>query len=958
MTNNIRRSIGLFVLLVLSELVRAQGWKMQPLEIPTRWAAEVSPTQALPEYPRPQLVRGQWQNLNGLWQYAITDKDASTPQTFAGQILVPYPLESALSGVKKSLLPSQALWYQREFTAPTLRKGERLLLYFGAVDFEATVFVNGNEIGRHSGGYQAFSMDITDALKVGRNALAVKVWDPTDAGPINPRGKQTLKPEGIMYTATSGIWQTVWLETVPAQFIDTLILTPDVDHRALKIEVHSNAADGYTVQASTGALRAGGASNRAFSLNIPSPHLCSPEDPYLYDLEVRLLKNGKVVDRVRSYFGMRKIEIKKDPRGQERIYLNNQYTYNLGTLDQGFWPEGLYTAPTDAALKADIQTIKAMGFNTIRKHIKVEPDRWYTYCDQLGIMVWQDMVPPAVSEKDPDPTASARGEFETEIKRNLAQLHNHPSITTWVLFNEGWGAYDQERLEQRLKQWDPSRLANGHSGVAILVNGQSLLRSGSSGPGSDLADIHSYPDPAMVSSPGKALVLGEFGGVGVPVDGHVWNKNDGWGYVQLTREQLAARYAEMISKLKALEAQGLTGSIYTQPFDVETELNGLMTYDREVLKIPQARLARLNASMVEHHIAAAAVGSISVAPFGETADGVAIDLYTLRNAHGMEARITNYGGIVTQLTAPDRNGLYADVVLGYDALEGYLKDSPYFGALIGRYGNRVARGEFRLDGKQYTLAMNNGPNTLHGGKVGFDKVVWSVKKAEVTPLGPQLTLTYLSQDSEEGYPGNLKVTAVYTLTDENALRLDYTATTDKDTIVNLTQHSYFNLRGRGDILGHVVQINADRFTPVDGTLIPTGVLKPVPDTPFDFRKPTAIGARIDDADEQLKNGKGYDHNWVIRERPGDLAVLATVYEPETGRVLEVSSTEPGLQFYSGNFLDGSITGKGGWRYGFRNGFCMEPQHFPDSPNHANFPTTVLRAGEVYRNTIIYKFSVR
>jgi aldose 1-epimerase len=351
-------------------------------------------------------------------------------------------------------------------------------------------------------------------------------------------------------------------------------------------------------------------------------------------------------------------------------------------------------------------------------------------------------------------------------------------------------------------------------------------------------------------------------------------------------------------------------------------------------------------------------GTISSASFGKAPNGVAVERYTLRNRGGMEARIATYGGIVTHLTAPDRKGHLDDVVLGYETLADYIKNSPYFGALIGRYGNRIARGQFELNGVQYKLATNNGPNALHGGVTGFDKVVWKATRSAVTENGPQLTLTYSSRDGEEDYPGKLDVTATYTLTDDNALRLDYSATTDKDTVVNLTQHSYFNLRGHGDVLGHVVQINADRFTPVDETLIPTGKLQPVDGTPFDFRKPTAIGTRLNAADEQLRFGKGYDHNWVINKPQQGLALAATVYEPDTGRVLEVSSTEPGLQFYGGNFLDGSITGKGGQVYAFRSGFCMEPQHFPDSPNKAQFPPVLLKPGQTYRNTIIYRFSAR
>lgn len=350
--------------------------------------------------------------------------------------------------------------------------------------------------------------------------------------------------------------------------------------------------------------------------------------------------------------------------------------------------------------------------------------------------------------------------------------------------------------------------------------------------------------------------------------------------------------------------------------------------------------------------------AISAAAFGTLPSGAAVALYTLRNRHGMEARITPYGGIVTSLTAPDRNGRYADVVLGYDSLARYLKGSPYFGALIGRYANRIARGRFSLDGVGYSLAINNGSNSLHGGVAGFDKVLWKTTHAMITPQGPQLSLAYSSVDGEEGYPGNLQVTAVYTLTEANALELDYTATTDKDTVVNLTQHSYFNLRARGDVLSSVVQINADEFTPVDATLIPTGELRAVAGTPLDFRSPVAIGARIEEDNEQLRFAGGYDHNWVIKKPAGELGVMGTVYEPQSGRVLEVSSTEPGLQFYTGNSLDATLVGKEGRVYERRAGFTLEPQHFPDSPNHPNFPSTVLRPGQVYRNTIVYRFSTR
>ena len=350
------------------------------------------------------------------------------------------------------------------------------------------------------------------------------------------------------------------------------------------------------------------------------------------------------------------------------------------------------------------------------------------------------------------------------------------------------------------------------------------------------------------------------------------------------------------------------------------------------------------------------VGTISQAPFGKTADGTPVEIYTLRNDKGCEARIMTYGGIVVSLKVPDKNGNFGDVVLGYDKLDDYVKNSPFFGALVGRYGNRIAKGKFTLAGKEYTLALNNAPNNLHGGPIGFDKRVWKATTL-LTADGPVLKLNYLSQDGDQGFPGNLNVTATYTLTADNGLLLTYTATTDKPTLCNLTQHSYFNLAGKGDVLNYLVYINADKFTPVDKTLIPTGELKPVEGTPFDFRKPTAIGARINAADEQIKFGNGYDHNWVINKPPGKLGLVARVTDPATGRVMEVLSTEPGVQFYTGNFLDG-ITGKGGWVYKNRSGFCFEPQHYPDSPNHPQFPSTALKPGETYQNTILYRFLVQ
>jgi glycosyl hydrolase family 2 len=606
--------------ILLSAVSEAQGWNMQPLQIQTRWAALVSPTNALPAYPRPQMVRAHWVNLNGLWSYAITAKDAPMPAEYQGHILVPYPLESALSGVQKPLRPDQALWYRHPIAIERSAKGRRTLLNFGAVDYQATVYLNAREIGTHAGGYQHFTFDITDALRPGQNELVVKVYDPTDQGP-NPHGKQ-----GLQYTATSGIWQTVWLETVPKTYIEGLGLTPDVDHIQLHLQVNLNGNAGrLTVLA---LIKRGSALIRRqtvrgnTALPVTHPHLWSPDDPFLYDLEVRLLKDGKVIDEVKSYFGLRKVEVKKDSAGMMRMFLNDRYIFNLGVLDQGFWPDGIYTAPTDAALKFDIQAAKAMGFNTIRKHIKIEPDRWYYYCDTLGMLVWQDMVNPA------DRSAPAREAFEKEIPSNVAQLYNHPSITTWVLFNEAFGGgYDHERLARMIKQLDGTRLLNSHSGpyesgrlaqwfrhlapgkVIRLMHGDPQLAHELSSQretelkywiGGDMTDIHAYPDPQLPpAAPGKAQVLGEFGGTGVVNDGHIWNDLiDGRGYLDVRAGQLGATYAGMIEKLKTLEAQGLSGSIYTQITDIEQEQNGLLTYDRALTKIPLAEIAAINAEMV------------------------------------------------------------------------------------------------------------------------------------------------------------------------------------------------------------------------------------------------------------------------------------------------------------------------------------------------------------------------
>ncbi|WP_276088056.1 sugar-binding domain-containing protein [Pedobacter sp. JY14-1] len=573
-----------------------QTWRTQPNLIQTRWAKQVSPNNALKEYPRPQLERKSWQNLNGLWEYAITKKDVDIPSNYDGKILVPFPIESSLSGVKRELLPNQNLWYRRtiERSLSSLEMtNKRILLHFGAVDWQATVYLNGKEIGSHTGGYTAFSFDITEKLKAGKNELTVKVYDPTDKG-IGPHGKQVLNPGNIYYTPSSGIWQTVWLETVPEEYIEGLKITPDVDKGEVSVEVNGPANVAVEVKAFDGKQEI--ASSRTprnddkITLKIPNAKLWSPDDPFLYDLEVTL---GK--DKVKSYFGMRKISVGKDEKGIDRIMLNNKPYFNLGTLDQGFWPDGLYTAPTDEALAFDIKAIKAMGFNTIRKHIKVEPARWYYHADKLGMVVWQDMVNPNQSLPE-----GSKPAFEQQNKETIVQLYNYPSITTWVLFNEKWGQYDQARLTKELKTMDPSRLVNGHSGEYLYVNNQLRSPSPDAYVNADMTDVHSYPNP-MISEKqaGKARVLGEFGGIGVPIENHLWDDTKaGWGYDGIvTPQKMKAQYSAMVDSLVKLKEQGLSGSIYTQPFDVETEQNGIMTYDREIIKLKPEDLRTIHAKL-------------------------------------------------------------------------------------------------------------------------------------------------------------------------------------------------------------------------------------------------------------------------------------------------------------------------------------------------------------------------
>lgn len=573
-------------------------WKPAGDKIKTEWADKVDPQNVLPEYPRPIMERPQWLNLNGLWDYAITKKDAPLPKTFDGKILVPFAIESSLSGVGKTIKADQSLWYERKFQIPEDWKGKNVLLNFGAVDWKAEVFVNGNKIGEHTGGYTPFSFNITKNLKDGENSLAVRVWDSTGNG--LPRGKQIENPRGIFYTSVSGIWQTVWLEPVSASHISGLKITPDLDSSSFDIKVDSDdksatatikVLDNGKVVAQTTA-----AANKTANIPVKNPKLWWPNSPFLYDLEITLSnKGGEQVDSVKSYAAMRKFSIAKHGRYSGVDFtLNNKKFFTFGPLDQGWWPDGLYTAPTDEALKFDIQRTKDLGFNSIRKHVKVEPARWYTHCDRLGIVVWQDMPSMFGEGNGWQPRGFFQGEERTvskkfeetyrkEWKEIMESLYSYPCIAIWVPFNEAWGQFKTKEITEWTKSMDPSRLVNSASGGNYFDCG-------------DIVDSHDYGNNSMyLFNNQKVNVVGEYGGIGCAVDGHLWVKDKNWGYGKMrSQEEVTKRFVELTNRFIDMTKYGCFGAIYTQTTDVEIEVNGLFTYDRKVLKVDEEKVREVN----------------------------------------------------------------------------------------------------------------------------------------------------------------------------------------------------------------------------------------------------------------------------------------------------------------------------------------------------------------------------
>lgn len=578
-------------------------WKPAGDKIMTEWGENIDPNNVLPEYPRPQLVRGEWINLNGLWDYAIKPANEEMPEIFDGKILVPFAVESALSGVGKSVGEDDALWYSREFKLPKEWKNSRIRLNFGAVDWKAEVYVDDKFVGEHKGGYAPFAFDITDSLsKKKTHKLVVKVTDGTDSA-FQPRGKQVANPNGIWYTAVTGIWQTVWMEPVNEVVVESYSAKADIEKSILNVRAIARGAkvgDDCLIELIENGEVISSANGADVILNVENPKLWSPDSPYLYDLRITISRNGEILDQVMGYAAMREISVVVDKKGYKRMALNGEPLFQYGTLDQGWWPDGLYTAPTDEALKFDIEKTKEFGFNMIRKHVKVEPARWYWHCDRIGMLVWQDM--PNIHDNslgkwgrrhydegiDTPVPNEWKDNYCREWKEIIQTNEVFPSIVMWVPFNEAWGQFNTEEIVQYTKFLDDSRLVNYASG------GNFVRCSG------DVLDLHNYPNPAMyLFDKDYVNVMGEYGGIGFPVEGHLWQTDKNWGYIQYkSADEVADTYEEYANELIGFVKKGFSGAIYTQTTDVEGEVNGLMTYDRKVIKLDVDRIKAINSKVI------------------------------------------------------------------------------------------------------------------------------------------------------------------------------------------------------------------------------------------------------------------------------------------------------------------------------------------------------------------------
>jgi len=592
------KSVSILSFLVLSVSCTPKdeiNWKPAENPILTKWTSDVDPLKPWMQYPRPDMIRNAWLNLNGLWNYAITRKETK-PEKWDGSILVPYPIESAISGVRKRVSENENLWYKRDFVIPNVWNNKHILLNFEACDWETKVWVDGKEVGTHRGGYDPFTFDITQSLgNQKHHELLVCVWDPTDKG-TQPRGKQVSSPGSIWYTPTTGIWQTVWIEPVNESYISSFRTVTNADNGTIifKSDV-KNATEGsisfkIKKEGKTIATASGNVNNE-ITLQIKDPVLWSPDKPYLYDITIELKKNNKIVDKVKSFTGFRKISIGKTPDSFTRILLNNEFVYQNGPLDQGFWPDGIYTPPTEKAMVYDLLMTKKMGFNMLRKHVKVENRIFYYWCDKLGILVWQDMPSGDKSiggnQPDIEKSKEATEQYEFELKRMIETKYNHPSIIMWVPFNEGWGQFETGRITRLISDYDTTRLVNSSSGWTDRGTG-------------NINDIHHYPDPVVQPAEEKrAIVLGEFGGLGLPLKGHTWEQKN-WGYRNMDDTlQLLSRYESYFDLIhRFVKKNGLSATIYTQTTDVETETNGLMTYDREINKMGVENVFKANHNII------------------------------------------------------------------------------------------------------------------------------------------------------------------------------------------------------------------------------------------------------------------------------------------------------------------------------------------------------------------------
>ena len=588
--------------LALTVCAQAQ-WKPAGDKIKTKWAEQINPKNVLPEYPRPQLERTDWVNLNGEWEYAIKPKGEVEPQAFDGNILVPFAIESSLSGVQKEVGDANELWYKRTFSVPANWKNRDIVLNFGAVDWKADVFINDVLIGSHQGGFTPFSFNITPYLNGKSNQkLVVRVWDPSDKG-YQPRGKQTSNPEGIWYTPVTGIWQTVWIEPVATNHITSVKSIPNIDNGTMNVTVgtsmpcNTSIVEVKLMDKGQVVASAKGIQGKELRLAVQNPTLWDTTNPYLYDMKVSLVKDGKVLDDVKSYTAFRKISAKRDANGVMRMQLNNKNLFHYGPLDQGWWPDGLYTAPTDEALLYDIIKTKEWGFNMIRKHVKVEPSRWYYHCDKEGILVWQDMPSGDMGNQwaphtynggtDKERSSASIANYYQEWKEIMDLCVSHPSVVVWVPFNEAWGQFDTEKVAEWTKNYDPSRLVNPASGGNHRACG-------------DILDLHNYPGPSMfLFDPQRVTVLGEYGGIGLPLENHLWWNKRNWGYVQFKNsDEVTAEYVKYANELKELVDRGFSAAVYTQTTDVEGEVNGLMTYDRKEIKINEAAVKKANQAVI------------------------------------------------------------------------------------------------------------------------------------------------------------------------------------------------------------------------------------------------------------------------------------------------------------------------------------------------------------------------